>query len=169
MKRAAPPACARARGSRHRVCRSTDAKPASPDAASCETDRKNRAPPLRRRAAPASASAASRRELDLAYGAYQRGLLHHRLFDRDPPPSTEVKDVKAMTLLGELYANGLGAKRDDKKAAEWYRLAAERGDREAMFALAMFPLQWAHRAREPGGGSQAARCRGQAGAGRRGI
>ncbi len=42
-----------------------------------------------------------------------------------------------MTLLGELYANGLGIQRDDKKAAEWYRLAAERGDREAMFALAM--------------------------------
>ena len=31
-------------------------------------------------------------------------------------------------------------KQDDEKAAEWYRLAAERGDREAMFALAMFAL-----------------------------
>ena len=31
----------------------------------------------------------------------------------------------------------LGVEHDDKKAAEWYRLAADRGDREAMFALAM--------------------------------
>ncbi len=29
---------------------------------------------------------------------------------------------------------------DDKKAAEWYKLAAARGDREAMFALAMFKM-----------------------------
>ncbi len=35
-----------------------------------------------------------------------------------------------MTLLGELYANGLGVPQDDKKAAEWYKLAAARGDRE---------------------------------------
>ena len=46
----------------------------------------------------------------------------------------------AMTLLGELYANGFGVARDDNKAAEWYRLAAERGDRDAMFALAMFNI-----------------------------
>ena len=45
-----------------------------------------------------------------------------------------------MTLLGELYANGLGVPQNDKKAAEWYKLAADRGDREAMFALAMFSL-----------------------------
>ncbi len=45
-----------------------------------------------------------------------------------------------MTLLGELYANGLGVPQDDKKAAEWYKLAADRGDADAMFALAMFRL-----------------------------
>jgi len=45
-----------------------------------------------------------------------------------------------MALLGELYANGLGVERDDKKAAEWYRLAADRGDREAMFSLALLHL-----------------------------
>jgi len=42
-----------------------------------------------------------------------------------------------MTLLGELYAHGYGIASDDAKAAEWYRLAADRGDREAMFALAI--------------------------------
>ena len=45
-----------------------------------------------------------------------------------------------MTLLGELYANGLGVPRDDAKAAEWYKLAADRGDSNAMFALAIFAL-----------------------------
>ena len=52
----------------------------------------------------------------------------------------EKNDPKAMTLLGELYADGLGVPNDDKKAAEWYKLAAARGDREAMFALAMFKM-----------------------------
>ena len=28
-----------------------------------------------------------------------------------------------MTMLGELYANGLGVKRDYAKAAEWYKKA----------------------------------------------
>ena len=45
-----------------------------------------------------------------------------------------------MTLLGELYANGQGVNRDDKKAAEWYKQAADRGDREATFALAMLRM-----------------------------
>ena len=49
-------------------------------------------------------------------------------------------DARRWTLLGELYADGLGVPRDDGKAAEWYKLAAERGDREAMFALAVFRM-----------------------------
>src|SRR5262249_19966415 len=92
--------------------------------------------PTGRQAAPAPASAAARHEPDLAYGAYQRGY-YITAFSTATRRVDESKDVKAMTLLGELYANGLGVQRDDKKAAEWYRLAAERGDREAMFALAM--------------------------------
>ena len=44
-------------------------------------------------------------------------------------------------MLGELYAGGFAVPQDDKKADEWYRLAAARGDREAMFALAMFRLR----------------------------
>ena len=46
-----------------------------------------------------------------------------------------------MTLLGELYAGRLGVPENDAKAVESYKLAADRGDREAMFALAMFRLQ----------------------------
>ena len=46
-----------------------------------------------------------------------------------------------MTLLGEIYAQGLGVGRDDAKAAQWYKLAVAKGDRDAMFALAMFNFQ----------------------------
>ena len=45
-----------------------------------------------------------------------------------------------MTLLGELYANGFGVPQNDVKAAKWYKLAADRGDANAMFALAMFNI-----------------------------
>ena len=57
-----------------------------------------------------------------------------------PCAPTRSSDVHAMTLLGELYANGFGTNRDDSKAALWYKAAADRGDREAMFALAMFRI-----------------------------
>jgi hypothetical protein len=78
-------------------------------------------------------------ELDLAYGAFQRGF-YMTAFAIATRRVDEKKDVKAMTLLGELYANGLGIGRDEKKAAAWYQLAVDRGDREAMFALAMLHL-----------------------------
>src|SRR4029077_617026 len=88
---------------------------------------------------PAPAPAANGREPDLAFGAFQRGhyvtafaLATKRIDDKADP--------KSMTLLGELYANGLGVPQNDQKAAEWYKLAADRGDREAMFALGMFRL-----------------------------
>jgi uncharacterized protein len=78
-------------------------------------------------------------EPDVAYGAFQRGL-YLTAFREATRRIDEKNDPKAMTLLGELYADGLGVPNDDKKAEEWYRLAARRGDREAMFALAMFRL-----------------------------
>jgi TPR repeat protein len=90
--------------------------------------------------APApAATGAPRHEADLAYGAFQRGY-YLTAFAIATRRVNEDKDVKAMTLLGELYAYGLGVQRDDKKAAEWYRLAADRGDREAMFALGLLYL-----------------------------
>ena len=46
-------------------------------------------------------------------------------------------------MLGELYSGGLGIKRDYAKAAEWYKRAADLGDREAMFALAMLRISGA--------------------------
>ncbi len=61
-------------------------------------------------------------------------------FDLATKRAQENNDPKAMTMLGELYANALGVKRDYAKAAEWYKRGAEAGDREAMFALAMLRL-----------------------------
>ena len=66
-----------------------------------------------------------------------------------------------MTLLGELYANGLGVPEDDKKAEEWYKLAAARGDANAMFALAHVPHAGARRPARPGRKRQVARRRRQ--------
>jgi hypothetical protein len=86
---------------------------------------------------PAPPAAAG--ELDLAYGAYQRGL-YITAFKEATKRVDEKSDPKAMTLLGELYADGLGVPNDDKKAADWYKLAAARGDRQAIFALAMFKM-----------------------------
>ena len=65
--------------------------------------------------APALPSA-SGRALDLAFGAYQRGfyVTAHSLALRRVQ---DFADVKAMTLLGELYANGHGVVRDDAEAA----------------------------------------------------
>lgn len=53
----------------------------------------------------------------------------------------EKKYVAAMTNLGVHYANGLGASKDDRQAAHWYRLAAEEGEVVAMYHLG---LSYAH-------------------------
>ena len=77
--------------------------------------------------------------VDLVYGAYQRGM-YKTAFDLATERVQDTGDPKAMTMLGELYANALGVKRDYAKAADWYKRAADGGDREAMFALAMLRL-----------------------------
>ena len=48
-----------------------------------------------------------------------------------------------MALLGELTGDGLGVAPDLKKAAEWFALAAEHGDRNAAYALGMMALKGA--------------------------
>ena len=73
------------------------------------------------------------------YGAYQRGQ-YKTAFDLATKRAQDNGDPKAMTMLGELYANALGVKRDYAKAIEWYQRASDGGDREAMFALAMLRL-----------------------------
>ena len=61
---------------------------------------------------------------DFAYGAYQRGQYVTAFREATKRIEADRKDVAAMTLLGELYNQGLGIKPDPVKAADWYRLAA---------------------------------------------
>jgi TPR repeat protein len=90
-------------------------------------------------AAPSEKSAPAGPPPDMAYGAFQRGYFI-TAFSLATDRVSHDADPKAMTLLGELYAEGLGVPQDDRRAAEWYKLAAARGDSNAMFALAMFAL-----------------------------
>jgi TPR repeat protein len=77
---------------------------------------------------------------DPAYAAFQQGhyLTAYALATQR---IDEKKDPAAMTLVGELLANGLGVKPDAKRAAHWYRLAAEAGNREAIHALGLLYLE----------------------------
>ncbi len=73
---------------------------------------------------------------DLAYGAYQRGLYVSALKYATARVEANRNDTAAMTLLGELYAQGLAVPQDFAEAASWYRLAqAEIAD--AQYALAV--------------------------------
>ena len=57
--------------------------------------------------------------------------------------SSEIWYIIALMLMTPLlcvYANAMGIRRDDTKAAEWFRRGADLGDREAMFELAMLRL-----------------------------
>ena len=104
----------------------TDAKPAG----------KPPSPPPAAAATPPSAPEDP--NVDLVYGAYQRGQ-YKTAFDL-AIPRAQAGDVKAMTMLGELYSNALGIKRDYAKAVDWFKRGADGGDREAMFALAMMRI-----------------------------
>ena len=53
--------------------------------------------------------------IDSAFGAYQRG--HFLTALKEATELAAKNDPKAMTLIAELYANGLGVGRDDAKAA----------------------------------------------------
>ena len=77
--------------------------------------------------------------VDVAFGAFQRG--YYMTAFNEAAKRAQQKDTKAMTLLGELYAQGLGVGRDDSKATQWYKQAAALGDRDAIFALAMFNFE----------------------------
>ena len=73
---------------------------------------------------------------DVAFGAYQRGY-YLAAFKEATRRASEQGDPVAMTLLGDLYSNGYGVAKDEKKALAWFSLAADRGDKQAIFALAM--------------------------------
>jgi len=70
---------------------------------------------------------------DLAFGDYQRGYYLSALREAEKRLGADPKDVAAMTLIGEIYHDGLAVKRDDQEAAQWWRLAANLGDPEAAY------------------------------------
>jgi TPR repeat protein len=129
----------------------TDSKPEKPSPKKPEPKKPEASKPeakpsvAKKPSSPAEPSAAqtpptaSNANVDMVYGAFQRGF-YKTAFDLASKRVRENNDPKAMTMLGELYANQLGIKRDYAKAAEWYKRAADAGDREAMFALAMLEL-----------------------------
>lgn len=87
--------------------------------------------------APASVGGAP----DLAFAAYQRGFYSTALREAMARIQANPNDGPAMTLIGELYAQGLSVRRDPTEAARWYKLASDRGDRQATFALAIAKLK----------------------------
>ncbi len=76
---------------------------------------------------------------DYAFGAYQRGYYLTAL--QLALPRAETGDPAAQTLIAELYWNGLGVARDRKKAVDWYKFAADAGNRESQFAYANILLR----------------------------
>lgn len=90
--------------------------------------------------APAPATTAGP-NADLAYGAYQAG--HYRRAQEEALKRIEANhnDAAAMTLLGEIYRQGLGIAPDQKAATEWYERAAALGDINAAYALALALLE----------------------------
>jgi TPR repeat protein len=80
-------------------------------------------------------------ERDVAFGAYQRGYFITAFGEANKRVAANDRAAPAMTLIGELYKEGLGARQDDAEAARWFKLAAERGDPEGAFSLALSHLQ----------------------------
>ncbi len=77
--------------------------------------------------APASAG------MEEGVGAYQRA--DYAAAIREFKPLAEKGDPKAQFLLGEIYGQGQGIKRDLEKAARWYREAAMQGHTAAQAIL----------------------------------
>jgi len=75
---------------------------------------------------------------DDAYGAFQRGLYLTAL--ALALPRAENADPAAQTLIGEIYAKGLGVAENVARASSWYALAAKNGDGMAAFELGLLYL-----------------------------
>ncbi len=78
---------------------------------------------------------------DRAYAAYQRGLYLTAFMRAADRLEADPDDAAAMTLIGELYLQGLGLPQDFERAAEWFALAARLDDPAAHFALGSMRLE----------------------------
>lgn len=79
--------------------------------------------------------------VDLAFGAYQRGLYVTAMQEAMKRLQTNANDAPAMALVGELYRDGLSVKQSQEEANKWYRLAADRGDAAAQYSLGLAYLE----------------------------
>lgn len=77
--------------------------------------------------------------IDVAYGAFQRGLFLTAL--DAALPRAQLGDPAAQTLIAELTSRGLGVKNDPKAAAFWYGQAAAGGNPAAMFKYALLLME----------------------------
>jgi TPR repeat protein len=80
---------------------------------------------------------------DLAFGAYQRGYFMTALGEATKRLAKNPKDAAAMTLIGEIYRDGLAVRQDVAEAVRWYRLASGLGDEQAAFQLGVVLLDGA--------------------------
>jgi hypothetical protein len=78
---------------------------------------------------------------DIAFGAFQRGYYLTAFREATKRVADNPKDAPAMTLLGEIYRDGLVVRQDLVEAARWYRLAAGLGDKNAQFQLGVMLLE----------------------------
>jgi len=85
-------------------------------------------------------------DVDLAFGAFQRGF-YLTAFEL-ALPRAKLGDPKAQTLIAELYDKGLGVSRDPKEATAWYAIASGNKDREAQFGYAVKLLEGKHVAKD---------------------
>ena len=107
--------------------------------------------PPRRAAPPLKAEASAPKpdgRLDLAYGAYQRGYYLTAYREATARLDKNPADVAAMTLIAELFNQGLGVRQNSAEAARWYRLAADRGEPRAMATLGLMALDGRGMARD---------------------
>jgi TPR repeat protein len=96
-----------------------------------------------------TAREASAPEPDLAFGAYQSGFYLTAFREATARIERDANDAAAMTLLAELYNQGLGIHQSPTKAAEWYALAAKRGDPRAMASLGLMSVDGRGLPRDP--------------------
>jgi len=80
---------------------------------------------------------------DIAFGAYQRGYFITALRAATARVAANPKDAAAMTLIGEIYRDGIAVTQDVAEAARWYRLASGLGDPQAAFQLGVILLDGA--------------------------
>ncbi len=83
-------------------------------------------------------SAAAPAPIDQAIAAYRAGRMEEARALSEPLANSG--DAKAATMMGFLFEQGLGGKKDEARAVAYYRQAAEKNDSDALVALGRLGL-----------------------------